>query len=130
MAIRHAKAKADPLGAPALRTFLNIADRWRLSPDQRRALLGKLPESTYYKYAKTPEAARLSYDTLERISHLVGIFKAINILLPRPEQADGWVHRANSNSLFKGRSALEYMLSGRFEDIVTVRRHLDAARGW
>jgi hypothetical protein len=36
----------------------------------------------------------------------------------------------NDAPLFKGRSALEYMLSGRFEDLVAVRHYLEAMRGW
>jgi len=79
---------------------------------------------------KSPHAARLSRDTLERISHLVGIFKALGILLPRHEAADAWMKRANDASLFKGQSALEYVLSGTLEDLIAVRRYLDAQRGW
>jgi hypothetical protein len=93
-------------------------------------LLGSIPESTFFKYLKNPSAARLSPDTLERISHVLGIFKSLNVLLPRHEAADTWIRRPNSAPLFKGRTALEYLLSGRFEDLVAVRHYLDAMRGW
>lgn len=130
MAVKSRVSKADRLSAPGLRAFFSIADHWGLDNEKRRTLLGSVPESTFYKYVNDPESARLSRDTLERISHLIGIFKSINVLLPRPEQADAWVKRANEAALFKGRSALEFMLSGRFEDIIAVRHYLDAARGW
>jgi uncharacterized protein (DUF2384 family) len=121
---------AERLSGPALEAFARIAQHWRLSTAEQRTLLGGIPESTYFKNLKHPASARLSQDTLERVSHIVGIFKSINILLPRPEAADSWIRRPNDAALFKGRSAVDYMLSGRFEDLVTVRHYLDAMRGW
>jgi hypothetical protein len=118
------------LSGAALDAFTRIAAHWGLSTVEQRTLLGGIAESTYFKYLKNPKAARLSADTLERISHLIGIFKSINVLLPRAEAADAWMRRANHAPLFKGRSALDYVLSGRFEDLIAVRHYLDAMRGW
>ena len=118
------------LSATAIKAFGRIAELWRLSPAEQRVLLGSLPESTFYKYLKTPESARLSRDTLDRISNLIGIFKSINVLLPRTDAADTWVRRPNTAALFKGRSALDYMLGGRLTDIADVRAYLDTQRGW
>lgn len=120
----------DRVSGTAIEVFSRIASLWKLSISEQRALLGGVPESTYFKYLKRPQSARLSPDMLERISHVLGIFKSINILLPRREAADAWIRRPNDASLFKGRSALEYLLSGRFEDLVAVRRYLDTMRGW
>lgn len=118
------------LSGPALEAFFNIAKLWGLSTLQQRVLLGSVPQSTFFKYQKAPAGARLSRDTLERISHLIGIFKALNVVLPRNEAADAWVKRPNGAALFKGRSALEYMLNGNIEDVIAVRRYLDTQRGW
>lgn len=118
------------LSPTAVRAFERLADAWELSADERRKLLGDLPSSTYFKYRRTPTAARLTRDTLERISHLLGIFKSINVLLPRREAADAWIRRPNVAPLFKGRSALDYLLSGDFAALVDVRRYLDTQRGW
>jgi hypothetical protein len=120
----------EHLSGTALTLFLKIAALWQLTPAESRVLLGGLPESTFFKYQKSPQSARLSHDTLARISHVLGIYKSINMLLPRAEQADAWVRRANDAPLFKGRSALDYMLGGDFEDIAAVRRYLDTERGW
>jgi hypothetical protein len=122
--------RTDRLTPTAIRAFEKIADLWGLSVEQRRTLLGDIPPSSYFKYKRHPQSAKLSRDTLERISHLLGIFKSINVLLPRRESADAWVRRPNEAALFKGRSALEYMLSGGFAAIVDIRRYLDAERGW
>lgn len=121
---------SERLSAPALEAFTSIAGHWQLRIGEQRTLLGDIPESTYFKYLRNPRAVRLSRDTLERISHIIGIFKSVNVLLPRHEAADAWIRRPNNAALFKGRSALEYMLSGSFEDLVAVRHYLDAVRGW
>jgi uncharacterized protein (DUF2384 family) len=133
--ITKPEAKPPPidgerLSGPALEAFTRIASLWGLNTAEQRTLLGSIPESTYFKYLKNPHTARLSADTLERISHVLGIFKSLNVLLPRHEAADTWIRRPNNAPLFKGRTALEYILSGRFEDLVAVRRYLDAMRGW
>ncbi|HLI95684.1 MAG TPA: MbcA/ParS/Xre antitoxin family protein [Candidatus Baltobacteraceae bacterium] len=121
---------SERLSGPALEAFARIAGHWDLTTAEQRTLLGGIAESTFFKYLKNPKTARLSADTLERISHLVGIFKSINVLLPRAEAADSWMRRSNDAALFKGRSALDYVLSGRFEDLIAVRHYLDAMRGW
>jgi hypothetical protein len=123
-------AKSERLSGPAFSLFLKVAELWGLTPAEARVLLGSLPESTYYKYQKAPASARLGHDALARISHVLGIYKALNLLLPRAESADAWVRRPNDAALFKGRSALDYMLGGDFEDIAAVRRYLDTQRGW
>lgn len=53
----------------------------------------------------------MSRDALERLSYLFGIYKALQILLPKPESADAWVHRPNKATPFQGQSALDRMLS-------------------
>lgn len=92
-------------------------------------LLGNPPRSTFYKWKKEPESARLGRDTLERISYILGIYKALQILLPEPEVADNWIHKPNSASIFGGKSALQRMLSGNVADLYVVRQYLDAMRG-
>jgi hypothetical protein len=114
----------------ALRTFFNIADAWSLTTEQGMTLLGLTSRSTYFKWKADPEGARLSRDALERLSYIFGIYKALQTLLPRPEAADGWVHRPNAAPPFQGGSALERMLSGNVADLYVVRRYLDAQRGW
>lgn len=114
----------------ALAAFQDIARHWRLSPMEQRILLGILPQSTYTKYMRSPHTAALSYDTLQRISHLYGIFKSLNVLLPDERLADEWISRPNDHPLFKGASAKDLMLEGTIESIAAVRAYLDAERGW
>lgn len=114
----------------ALRTFFNIAAAWGLDTEQAMSLLGLTSRSTFFKWKGEPEGARLSRDTLERLSYVFGIYKALQELLPDPRSADAWVHRPNAAAPFGGQSALQRMLSGQVADLYVVRRYLDAQRGW
>jgi hypothetical protein len=120
---------AERMSAAGLRAFARIAQAWGLSVDEQLVLLGQPPRSTFFAWRKHPEKASLSRDTLERLSDLLGIYKALQILLPDEAAADGWVRRANAASPFGGRSALERMLAGNVSDIHFVRRYLDGVRG-
>ena len=126
--LERAGADPDELGAAALAAFFNITAAWRLGAEEERVLLGSPPRSTFFKW-KSDRAARLSADTLERISYVMGIYKALHILLPTPEMADGWVKKPNTAAGFGGKPALERMLGGRVVDLADVRRYLDAQRG-
>jgi hypothetical protein len=117
------------LSAAGLRAFFKIAGDWSLSADEQIVLLGSPGRSTYFKWKQTPQTARLGRDTLERLSLILGIYKALQILLPQPEAADTWVKRPNSAPPFGGRPALERMLAGNVSDLVAVRQYLDAMRG-
>lgn len=116
------------LSGPALRAFFRIADAWGLNTAQQRSLLGSPPSSTYFKWKKQGDGA-LPRDVLERISYVLGIYKALQILLPDPRRADGWVHEPNAAPLFGGESALSRMLGGNVSDLYVVRQYLDAQRG-
>src|SRR5690554_574903 len=123
-----APAQRD-LAAPALKAFFNITGRWGLSNEQERLLLGSPGRSTFYRW-KRDLSGQLPHDVLERISYLLGIYKALHLLFPDEGQADGWVRRANTAPLFGGRSALDRMLGGQVADLFVVRQYLDAQRGW
>ena len=116
------------LSGPALRTFFRIAHLWGLSVDEQMILLGVTARSTFFKWKRDPNAV-LPKDTLERISYILGVYKALQLLLPDEQTADEWVRRPNAAPLFGGRSALDRMLSGQVADLFVVRQHLDAQRG-
>jgi len=125
----QSKFQPEQLGATALIAFFNIASAWGLSADDERTLLGSPPRSTFFKW-KGERAAKLSQDTLERISYVMGIYKALHILLPTAESADAWVKKPNVATVTNGKSALERMRGGRVVDLADVRRYLDSQRGW
>lgn len=116
------------MAGPALRAFFNIASAWNLNAAQQRTLLGNPPSSTFFKW-KRELGGNLPRDVLERISYVLGIYKALQILIPDARQADAWVSAPNSAPMFDGRSALERMLGGNVGDLYAVRQYLDAQRG-
>ncbi|MCE7031459.1 MbcA/ParS/Xre antitoxin family protein [Lysobacter sp. GX 14042] len=116
------------LTAPALRAFFNITRLWDLSTEQERTLLGSPGRSTFFRWKRDLDGA-LPHDVLERISYLLGIYKALEILFPEPKQADAWVKRPSEAPVFGGQSALERMLGGQVADLFVVRQYLDAQRG-
>jgi Protein of unknown function (DUF2384) len=116
------------LSGPALRTFFRIADAWSLSVVEQRALLGWPAASTFHKY-KAGDVGPLSFDTLTRISLVLGIYKALQLLYPDPGLADRWVRLPNAHPMFGGRSALSLMIDGGIDGLLQTRRLLDARRG-
>ncbi|HEX5353603.1 MAG TPA: MbcA/ParS/Xre antitoxin family protein [Rhodanobacteraceae bacterium] len=124
---RHS-TQADTMSGPGLRAFFKLAERWNLRIAEQRKLLGDPPESTFYKWKRERDGT-LGRDTLERISYLLGIFKALTILFPQPDRADAWLRKPNNAPTFGGKSALERMLSGNVADLFVVRQYLDAQRG-
>lgn len=117
------------MAAAGLRAFERIAALWELSVDERLRLLGQVPRSTYFAWRKEPERAQVPRDTLERLSNVLGIYKALQLLLPEPAAADAWVRQPNQASMFGGRSALQHMLGGNVTDLNDVLRYLNGVRG-
>lgn len=114
--------------AAGLRTFQRIAALWGLSVEEQLVLLGSPARSTYYHW-RSEAAPVLPRDTLERLSYVLGIYKALQILIPEGARADAWLRRPNDAPPFGGRSALERMLGGQVVDLWVVRQYLDAQLG-
>ena len=129
---RHARPEAGlasrEAGQALLRTYFNIADAWRLSAREAMTLLGLRSRSTYHVW-KEGKSGPLSRDTVERISYVLGIYKALQLLLPSGTAADEWMRKPNAAPLFGGQSALERLLPGNVADLYEVRRYLDSQRG-
>ncbi len=120
------------LGRAGMASFLSISQKWELSVAQQIKLLGDVSPSTFFNYknwVKDEKDFKISKDMLERISYILGIYKALNILLPSEDAANKWIHKANSAPLFNHDSALNKMLAGNVVDLADVRRFLDGQRG-
>jgi hypothetical protein len=122
------KEERERLSPSVLRAFFNIADRWRIRDEDARQLLGGISNGPYYQIKKSPEKRTLDTDTLLRVSYLIGIFKALNILHSE-DLADKWINLPNRNPIFKGIAPLQYMMRGGIPAMQIVRRLLDARRG-
>ncbi len=120
------RAARERLSGPALRAFFNIMGRWQVRDEDARGLLGGVTNGPYYELKRRPDRV-LDVDRLTRVSLLVGIFKALNVLYSEA-LADRWIHLPNTNRLFGGVTPLAYMLQGGLPAILNVRRLLDARR--
>jgi len=113
--------------AVALKAFFGITEKWKLSSEQERTILA-VSKATYYRWKQQREGM-LHADTLERISYILGIYKALRILLPTETAANLWIYKPNTAPLFGGQRALDKLMKGRVVDLADVRRYLDAERG-
>jgi hypothetical protein len=116
------------LSPAAVKGFLAIMEKWNLRDPEARQLLGGMSTGSFYALKKEPAGRTLDQDTLTRISLLVGIFKALNILYS-PKLADAWVTLANSNPIFRGLTPAAYMIQRGQLGMLNVRQLLDARRG-
>lgn len=121
------KQRHGELGRVAVKLFLGIAGKWRLTSAQCLVISGHKSASTLNRWRRkvtSGESIKLSRNTLERLSYIAGIYKALQLLFPHPEQWAEWVRRPNHH--FGGQTALDHMLGGSITDLADVRRYLDA----
>jgi len=117
----------DPrASAVAKQAFFRIMDLWGVSNEQAQSLLGGPSRSTFFSWKKG-EGGNLSRDAFERISYVLGIYKALQILFHDDARADAWISKPNE--AFGGGSALDRMLGGNISDLHAVRSYLDHVRG-
>jgi len=129
---RFAPANRRRLSAPALRTFLAIADLWGLSEQQRLLVLGFPSRSTYHNWCKQARehgAFTLDVDVLTRISAVLGIHQALGTLFADERQGVDWLRTPHQALVFGGQPPLDLLASGSQDGLLTVRRFLDGARG-
>jgi hypothetical protein len=124
--LQSAEAR-ERLSPSALRAFFNILERWNVKDEDGRDLLGGVSNGTFYAMKRNPKKT-LGSDQLLRLSYLIGIFKALNVLYSE-KLADAWMQRPNSNRIFEGSTPLAYVRRGGLPALQTVRRLLDARRG-
>jgi hypothetical protein len=115
------------LSHAAIEAFFQIIEKWQLNNDNAMGLLGGVSHGRYYTLKKTRKGV-LTQDELTRISFLIGIFKALNILFAR-KLSDQWMLLANSNPMFNGTSPLASLIEGGLPAMLQVRRLLDNRRG-
>jgi len=124
----RSREERNRLSPDSLVLFFNIMSKWGVRDEDARELLGGVTNGPFYEMKKNPESKVLSADQLYRISYLVGIYKALNILHGE-KLANRWVQLPNANRMFHGSTPLQYMTQGGQSAMQNVRRLLDARRG-
>ena len=121
------RAVQEKLSPTAIRAFFRLTAHWKLRDEDARGLLGGVSNGSFYQLKRSPSKT-LDQDKLTRVSLLIGIFKALNILYS-PKLADAWVQLPNTNPIFSGETPLAYMRKGGVPSMLRVRQLLDARRG-
>jgi uncharacterized protein (DUF2384 family) len=122
-----APATRKRLSPAAVEAFLKIAEYWDLKNEDAMALLGGVSHGRYYQLKRSRKGV-LTQDELTRVSFLIGIFKALNILFSR-KLASQWISRPNDNPMFSNAPPLELLVRGGVPGMLGVRRLLDSRRG-
>lgn len=120
----------ERVSAPCMRTFINIARRWRLAERCQADLLA-VNINTFRGWAATAAEQKhlvLETSVLLRLSVILGVFADLRrsvaaVSGAREEQA--WLNAVQKLAPFDGRTPLE-VLTGDFEEQMAVRRHLAA----
>src|ERR1700730_6781450 len=122
---RFAPANRRRLSAPALRTFLAIADLWGLTEEQRLLILGYPSRSTYHNWCKQARehgAFTLDVDVLTRISAVLGIHQGLGILFPTERLGVDWLRSPHNAIVFGGHPPLHLITNCPQHGFLTVRR--------
>src|SRR5258708_2344418 len=127
----------EKLSPVAIRGFFRLASHWKLRDEDARGLIGGISNGSFYQLqrgttktanSKTSDVKTPDQDKLTRVSLLVGIFKALNILYGI-KLADARVQLPNTNPIFGGKTPPAYLVEGRVASKLPVRQLLDARRG-
>lgn len=87
----------------ALNIALKILDKWQCSDREKAKLLAQDCDS---------KDSDVSEHTLERISYILRIHKALRQTFGSDETIYNWVRKPNNHPTLSGASAMDYMLSG------------------
>lgn len=118
-----------------LRWLFERRERWNLTMDELGTLLGGVRRRTltdWQRKVNTGAEVEVSRDTMERISLLLGIHKALTLLSPAGHEnmAYEWFQKPVELMGLQGRSIRSYLLEqGSMDALYYVRRNLDAMRG-
>jgi uncharacterized protein (DUF2384 family) len=119
-------ATRDRLSPAAVEAFFQIVEKWSLRNEDAMALLGGVSNGRYYEL-KRSRRGPLTQDELTRISFLIGIFKALNILFGG-KLASQWISRPNSHPIFHDGPPLRVLIRAGVPGMMGVRRLLDSRR--
>jgi hypothetical protein len=123
MAVDDEKAK----GHVALKGFFGFCREWGCTEEEMMQMLGGVSQSTLARYQALPQA-KLSRNTLERISYILGIYESLRVMYPTAERANRRIRLETCEAPFAGTSALDFMARGSLKHLMEVRRYFDAKR--
>lgn len=111
------------------KSLATLIKRFDFKEKEALILMGDMPRSTYTTGIKN-QSIKLDRDKKERVSYLLGIYKALRLLFDDSAQALSWINRENELPPFNGKTPKEYMLEGSIVRLAEVRKFLDYWRGY
>src|SRR5579872_230684 len=115
------------LSHAAIEVFFRIIEVWEIRNEDAMALLGGISNGRYFELKKSRRGV-LTQDELTRVSLLIGIFKALNILFSE-KLANQWISRPNNNPMFNNAPPLSFLMEAGIPGMLSVRRLLDSRLG-
>ena len=106
--------------------------KWNLTLNEQTKLLGEIESQTFQNWktqAQTGKRLELHRNTLERLSLLLGIHNALNLIAPNGDKsiAYQWFNTPNEHPMFNGLSPKDFIIAtGTIEALHAVRRYLEA----
>ncbi len=107
----------------ALDAFEQLSVAWRLTSEQQRTILRLAPQE-FERLFKSDARSRPEREIVLRIAIIASIFVDLLTLFPNDNPDDMWIRRPNSADPFLGSSALDYILSGSLDNLLTVHKYL------
>jgi hypothetical protein len=113
---------------------MSSAERWNLIDAEVAALLGRITVESYQDLRHRADSGlpiTTTPDMVERLSLLLGIWKALQLLVPveRPDLAFAWFNKPNSSPLLQNMSIKHYLLENNtLESFYIVRDYLNSNR--
>ncbi len=126
---RFSRDNLRHLSGSGVRVFVAIVDLWNLTQVQRRLVLGSPARSTYLEWleaAHAPSDLTLPVDVLMRISAVLGIHEALQILYQAERDSTAWLRGPHEGTPFGGRTPLDLVVDGTLEGPLAVRQVLDS----
>lgn len=118
-----------------LKWLFERRERWGLTMDELGTLLGGVRRRTLTDWQKRVNSGyevEVTRDTMERVSLLLGIHKALTLITPAGQEdlAFEWFQKPIDLMGLRGQSIRDYLLEqGSMDALYYVRRNLDAMRG-
>lgn len=111
---------------------MSAGDKWSLTRDEMANLLGDMPVRTLSRQlqiAKETKEFSATRDVRDRLSILLGIYKALSLVAPKG-QADEFFKRSNTGPMLRGKSIKQFLLDdSSMESLISVRAYLKSQMG-
>lgn len=119
------RAQLTPAAVTAL---FRLADAWGVTTSDVEGLLGfSVSQPTLQRWKKQPPS-ELSMDALQRISHLINIYRLTHIIFGAPV-ADAWVNVANHGPICRGVSPIRAIIRDGLPTLIALHEDLESMRG-